>query len=342
MLCKISSGSEAGAPSISEASVSSIRGVYDGIPRLPNGLPTGDAPGLPPSPSGSLILPSPTNPLQPYPPSAISDNPPNSSRELSDFGEHDPYSQSRAHTPVQRTRVSSSEQSLPTAFNTPNPHTSLLPQWGVTSDHQPGLLVEREPHRTPPTGESGNGSLQPPDGPTTGGALEPPPPPYTLSASPTEPPRNLHDLEDSGEYNPHSQFQTYTAVEHIPLSPFDEPLPARPTRSGSVTMSPSPPGPPGRARDTPGLPSSSSTSSVRTTPARQLTRGLTVTEEQIELHRDTSDAQDAHRYVVVCPPLLRQDLDRFSPAYLTRRPSGVYWSVMFVAGIVHLDMKYCS
>jgi len=276
-------------------------------------------------------------------------------------------------------RVSSFDQS-PSASSTnpftPPPQSGT----GFNPSHEPGPSTEQELHSASFVGEIGDGSLQLPNesqivdthGPQLSLSSLPdqqeptePPPPYTLSALPIDPPSNPHELGDSGEHNTHSQSETYTPAQQTRLPPPGEPLPASPARSNPFLSLP-PPGRSGLTGNTPGLPSSSSTPPIQPTSAHRFTQRLAAADEwqirlDAELAKQLQVVDDASRSYTDAPgvqgadgcaaqrlSLPYRDFDYCSTVYLTRRlpgrlawiPQGAYWSVAFVAGAVHCDMKY--
>lgn len=99
----------------------------------------GDIPGLPSFSSSSPEQPSPT---KPYASSTLPSNQLDNPHELDDFGEYNPYSQSKTYAPGQRTRLSSLDQS-PTASPTKSVHLPPYPSQGgpkiFSPDHKPRL-----------------------------------------------------------------------------------------------------------------------------------------------------------------------------------------------------------
>ena len=344
-LREISSASEAGISFINEADISFITEDGDETLQLPSELHTGGVPENPPSAPTSLIQPTPTQPIQPHASPTLLNDPLRSPDELGDFG--DP----RPQTPTQRTGISSFDQSSPASPNASSPPTLFPLQRGpgFTPGRQPGLSAERELHRVSFISEIGGGSLQLPNGtpiddtpgfqlflpdsydqpvPTT-----PSPPPYALSAH-SNPFGDLHELSDPGEYyDPHPQPRARAPAQQTRLSPSEEPSPVNPARSSSFTPFP-PPGPPDFTLDTPGLPSSPSTSQIRPTPTFRLAQKLAAAERRIKLdaelakylqaveddgetYADAPEVQDVDRRVATRPLFPRRDLDPRFTVYLT-------------------------
>jgi len=62
---------------------------------------------------------------------------------------------------------------------------------------------------------------------------------YTSSTLPNNPPSDLYEPSDFGEYNPFFQSQTYAPGQRTHLPSFGQPLPTSPTRSNPFTPFPS-------------------------------------------------------------------------------------------------------
>jgi len=237
---------------------------------------------------------------------------------------------------------------------------SSVSEAGVSFGSEAGVSVASEAGDRTPNG-SGVGDIPanpPPSLPIQPTPIQPTPTqpvqPFASSTHPNNPPSNLHELSDFGEYNPYPRPQSQT---YAPGQWSHEPLPAS---TSAFTPSHPPPRPLGLSRSTPGLAASFSSSSIQPSPTPQLAQlaaRLAATEEQIrsdaelamclqavddesDFYVESPEMQDSSWYVAERPPFLCQDLNRYPSGRSPRRPPGVYQFVAFVIGVVCWNLKY--